>query len=181
VNRAGAPIDTVLPQHVHGTIGYMAAYFEPHERPATAVSYLASPRIGEGQAYFYLTRRPFDCDGRAGTLVCIGGPDRELAHVARYDAAEPVPAGVLEQLDGFIRPILAPGRAEPLAWRWTWHGLMAYTRAGVRLIGAEPRNPRLLYNLGCNGVGLLPSVAGGARVARLLAGEALPPSAFDPF
>ena len=32
----------------------------------------------------------------------------------------------------------------------------------------------LLYNLGCNGVGFLPSIAGGHRIARLLSGERLP-------
>jgi glycine/D-amino acid oxidase-like deaminating enzyme len=121
VNRAGAPIDTVRQQRVRGTVGYMAAFFEPHQRAPSAISYLASPRVGEGQAYFYVTRRPFTCEGRAGTLVCIGGPDRELAHWARYDAAQGIEAGVVEQLDGFIRPILAPGRSKPFDYRWAWH------------------------------------------------------------
>jgi len=113
-------------------------------------------------------------------LVCIGGPDRELAHWARYDPEQPVEAAVLEQLDGFIRPILAPTRSAPLDYRWAWHGLMGYTRDGLRRIGADPRNPALLYNLGCNGVGLLPSIAGGARVAKQLSGAVLSASLFDP-
>ena len=50
----------------------------------------------------------------------------------------------------------------------------------MRQVGAEPRNPVLLYNLGCNGVGLLPSIHGGQRVARIVAGERLAPSLFDP-
>jgi glycine/D-amino acid oxidase-like deaminating enzyme len=180
VNRAGAPIDTALQQRVHGTVGYMAAFFEPRKLAPAAISYLASPRIGEGQAYFYVTRRPFHYEGRPGTLVCIGGPDQDLAHWGRYDAAQGIEAGVVDQLDGFIRPILAPWRSAPFDYPWAWHGLMGYTRDGVRRIGAEPRNPVLLYNLGCNGVGLLPSICGGARVARLLAGDALPASVFDP-
>ena len=98
--------------------------FEPRALPSAATSHLASPRIGEGQSYFYMTRRPFECDGRAGTLVCIGGPDRELAHLARYDAAQPVEAGLVDQIDGFIRPILAPGPSAPFDYRWVWHGLM---------------------------------------------------------
>jgi glycine/D-amino acid oxidase-like deaminating enzyme len=48
------------------------------------------------------------------------------------------------------------------------------------VIGTHPRHPELLYNLGCNGVGFLPSICGGQRVARILAGEQLPPSIFDP-
>jgi len=57
---------------------------------------------------------------------------------------------------------------------------MGYTAGMVRLIGAHPRYPGLLYNLGCNGVGFLPSIRGGERISRLLAGETLAPSIFDP-
>ena len=57
---------------------------------------------------------------------------------------------------------------------------MAYTDSKLRLIGVEPCNPVLLYNLGCNGVGILPSVYGGHRIARLVAGHQLEPSIFDP-
>jgi len=57
---------------------------------------------------------------------------------------------------------------------------MAYTDNRLRLIGVEPRNPVLHYNLGCNGIGFMPSVYGGHRIGRLLAGDALGPSLFDP-
>ena len=50
---------------------------------------------------------------------------------------------------------------------------MGYNDGGIRVIGAHPRHPALLYNLGCNGVGFLPSIYGGQRIARLLAGEPL--------
>jgi glycine/D-amino acid oxidase-like deaminating enzyme len=36
-----------------------------------------------------------------------------------------------------------------------------------------------MYNLGCNGVGILPSIYGAKRIAQLLAGETLGPSIFD--
>jgi glycine/D-amino acid oxidase-like deaminating enzyme len=179
-NRAGDEIDLAFQQALHGTMGFMAAYFDPQGMPSAAISYLASARIGEGQAYYYVTRRPFVWGDREGTLVAIGGPDRELADWADYDPAHGVDPSVVEQIDAFVRRIVVPGRLEPLSYPWAWHGLMGYTRDGVRVIGVEPRNPVLLYNLGCNGVGLLPSVSGGARIGRILAGEQLPASAFDP-
>ena len=61
-----------------------------------------------------------------------------------------------------------------------WHGLMGYAPGRVRVVGEHPRVPGLLYNLGCNGVGFLPSIAGADRVARILAGERPGPSIFDP-
>ena len=179
-NRIGPEPRQRLASRVRGTVGFMAGYFEPL-RPPAAISYLASSRIGHGQAYFYVTRRPFQKQGRALTFTAVGGPDTELADArGGYDRGLPYPGGILERLDGFIRPILAPGRSKPLAFEYIWHGLMAYTDDQVRVIGAEPRNPVLLYNLGCNGVGLLPSIHGGRRVAQSLAGEPLAPSLFDP-
>jgi glycine/D-amino acid oxidase-like deaminating enzyme len=179
-NRAGADIRAQLRHRIHGDVGYMAALVEPAARPPTAISYLMSPRIGQGQAYFYVTRRPFAVGGRAVTLTCIGGPDLRLDDRGAYRAEDACPDEMLERLDAAIRPILAPGRAEPLPYAYAWHGLMAYTQSQVRLIGPEPRNPRLLYNLGCNGVGFLPSIYGGRRLARIVAGERLAPSLFDP-
>ena len=179
-NRDGEDIPTPLRHRVSGSVGYMAALVEPTPQPPAAVSYLASPRIGHGQAYFYVTRRPFEIGGRPATLTCIGGPDAWLDDRSEYRADATYPDERLAQLDGFIRPILAPERAEPLAYAYTWHGLMAYTPSQVRLIGPEPKNPVLLYNLGCNGVGFLPSIYGGHRLARIVAGEILAPSLFDP-
>ena len=45
--------------------------------------------------------------------------------------------------------------------------------------GHVPRHPVVLYNLGCNGVGFLPSIHGATRVARILAGEQVEASIFD--
>ena len=91
-----------------------------------------------------------------------------------------MPTGMLAQLDGEVRPLVTPARPSGESYDFLWHGLMAYTEGKVRLVGAEPRNRVLMYNLGCNGVGFLPSIAGGRRIARLLSGESLPTSMFDP-
>ena len=63
---------------------------------------------------------------------------------------------------------------------FSWNGLMGYTTSGIRVIGPDPTNPSLIYNMGCNGIGILPSIYGGKRVAQAIKGETLPPSIFDP-
>ena len=63
---------------------------------------------------------------------------------------------------------------------FSWHGLMGYTSSGVRIIGRDPYLPSLIYNMGCNGIGILPSIYGGKRVAQIINGETLAPSIFDP-
>jgi hypothetical protein len=37
-----------------------------------------------------------------------------------------------------------------------------------------------LYNLGCNGVGILTSIYGAKRISQIVAGEKLSQSIFDP-
>jgi glycine/D-amino acid oxidase-like deaminating enzyme len=83
-------------------------------------------------------------------------------------------------MDAEVRPFAQPARPPGRPYDFAWHGLMGYMDGRIRVIGAHPRHPELLYNLGCNGVGFLPSIHGGDKVARLLGGRSEPASIFDP-
>ncbi|HEY3484091.1 MAG TPA: FAD-binding oxidoreductase [Ilumatobacteraceae bacterium] len=179
-NLVGDDIGLHLHHRVRGTVGYMAGYVEDTASEPRATSYIRNEVIGGAIPYAYLTRRAHDAKSGLGTLNCIGGPEDKLADIARYDPSADVPASVIHEIDDELLPIVRPRRPAGLPYDYAWHGVMGYTATGVRLIGAEPRNPVLLYNLGCNGVGFLPSIAGGDRIARLLRGEHLAPSIFDP-
>lgn len=176
-NTAGEDIDTNFHSSVQGVIGYMAGYSdEPGQIPAALCYY--SKR--DPEPYYYLTRRPFThADGQGQSLICIGGPERMLPDRASYDPQMPFPADIEEELDRGIRRMYVD--APPPATRsFLWQGLMCYTPNYLRRIGFEPKNKVLLYNLGCNGVGILSSIYGGKRIAQLLNGKKLPPSIFDP-
>ena len=174
----GSPIDLPLIQ----TVGFMGAYFEPELMDPTAISFIKNERIGGDLPYGYLTRRTYDRPSGPATLTCLGGPEIEL------DDDESVrPRGSRSWFGaGTSRSERAIGsRPNPAgtttAFDYAWHGLMGYTPNRLRLIGFEPRNPALLYNLACNGVGILPvDPRRSERIARLLAGERMPPSLFDP-
>ena len=49
-------------------------------------------------------------------------------------------------------------------------GVALALEGGIRVVGTHPRHPTLHYNLGCNGVGFLPSIylAAGVPVAASL-------------
>ena len=126
----------------------------------------------------YTTRRRFDVGSGNVTLTCMGGPEHDRQ--TSYSADEEIPGEVLDEMDCAVAPIVCPDRAAGAGYDYAWHGLMGYTESRVRLIGFEPHNPVLLYNLGCNGVGFLPSIYGGDRIARLVSGDELGPSIFDP-
>lgn len=167
-----AKIDRRFHDSVRGIIGYMAGY-ETAAAPPTAISYL-DPDYHEESAYTYVTRRPFS----HGSLVCWGGPEKPLPETEPYYRTIPVPPEPIRALKSTIRAHRPSDQKKPFLFKW--HGLMGYTKRGVRLIGQDPKEPRLYYNLGCNGVGILPSIYGGHRLAQHFKGTPLERSIFDP-
>jgi glycine/D-amino acid oxidase-like deaminating enzyme len=184
-NAHGEDIDTEFHHVVSGLIGYMAGYLEADAATPTAVSYYPTnyKRTEDpmGDSYFYLTRRPFEHEGReAETLVCVGGVDKRLPSLALYSRAHGCDEEKREELKSFLEKSYLDYPIGGTDFAFCWHGLMGYTPNRVRRVGVEPHNPVLLYNLGCNGVGLLPSIMGGKRIAQILAGAVVEPSIFDP-
>lgn len=185
INESGSPIDTAFHHMVAGRIGYMAGYVQPISNPPVAISYFPKADLTRadptGESYFYLTRRPHDQDGdTAYNLVCVGGPDTPLPNQALYVPGEVSLEHVTPLIDEFLRANYQAYPDSEVEYAFCWSGLMGYTPSGVRLVGPEPRNPRLMYNLGCNGVGILPSIWGGKRISQYLLGGEVEPSMFDP-
>ncbi len=183
-NTAGADIDTAFHHTVMGRIGYMTGYTDTNLNPPNAISYFTQNYIDDptGDNYFYLTRRPFIHNGTDTlNLVCAGGPEKVLPNDATYSASQSCPEDMKAAIDDFLQQNYAKYAPDNHAHEFCWHGLMGYTPTSVRRIGPEPINPVLLYNLGCNGVGILPSIYGGMKIARFLRGDIMPPSIFDPY
>jgi glycine/D-amino acid oxidase-like deaminating enzyme len=112
-------------------------------------------------------------------LISVGGPEYDPEEGEVYNFDDEFPEEAEKKIDEFVHEVyeLEPNRK--IEFVFTWHGLMGYTKNGVRLIGPEPQNSILLYNLGCNGIGILPSLHGARTVARFLAGEKVGKSIFD--
>jgi glycine/D-amino acid oxidase-like deaminating enzyme len=161
-----------------GLVGFMAGYMGRKMRDPAASVYLSSRRSGQ-ESYFYLNRRNY-IDGANRELTSVGGPDRPLRSNERY-RPEDIPEAEEEysKIEEFYRKTVI-GVPADIRRDFSWHGLMGYTSSGVRVIGRDPNHSCLVYNMGCNGIGLLPSIYGGKRVAQIINGETLAPSIFDP-
>lgn len=181
-NADGPDIDRGFHRMVQGVVGYMGGYLSSEGESTTAISYFRQNRDEldpDNARYTYLTRRPYEHAGAPRTLLCLGGPERLLPDGATYEPFGGFPADVDEEIDrAFFSTYRSEDHAPERSFRW--HGVMGYTPTKIRCVGRDPRAGSLLYNLGCNGVGILPSVAGGRRIAQLLAGAHLPESLFDP-
>jgi len=180
LNKTGLDIDARYHHQVSGKVGYMSGYLETLNKTPIAISYLTDPAAGPENSYYYLTRRPYEHEkGSVHNLISVGGPDVDLEEYANYSHESEFPDAMQDEIDRFVKKFYDTDPNKKIEYVFTWHGLMGYTKNGVRMIGPEPQNPVLLYNLGCNGIGILPSLYGGRRLASFLAGEQVPPSIFD--
>jgi glycine/D-amino acid oxidase-like deaminating enzyme len=184
-NRKGIDIDTKFHHNVIGTVSYMAGYLDPLDKPPVAIAYFpkhsAVKETVNADPYFYLTRRPFENEkNERHNLICVGGPEVKMEDTSGYTDEHPYSAKAQQNIDEFFKGVYAHTPKGEVDYKFKWYGLMGYTPNGIRCIGYEPCNPVLMYNLGCNGIGILPSIYGGKRIAELLAGEKLEKSIFDP-
>jgi glycine/D-amino acid oxidase-like deaminating enzyme len=167
---------------VYGIVGYMAGYVEPRKKDPIAISYFPHHKdIGNGDPYFYLTRRNFKSENNENlSLICIGGPEKIHETEFNYYRNRKYPKRAKEQVDKFLKQSYKHTPEDLNEYHFAWHGLMGYTQNSIRCIGPEPSNPVLLYNLGCNGIGILPSIYGGKKISDHIAHKPVPKTIFDP-
>ncbi len=178
----GLSIDTRFHHNIGGVVGFMSGFLEEFKDPPTALSYYRGVELDVASIlsdpYFYVTRRQYEYEkNRTHNLVCVGGPDFQLEHRNNYAMDFDYPENAQDQIDDFIRQTY--DKPKDLEYAFMWHGLMGYTANMIRMVGCDPEHKRLLYNLGCNGVGILPSIYGGERISKILKGEKLEKSIFD--
>ncbi len=181
-DATGNTIDTKFHHMVHGAVGYMTGFTSNDPLPYRA-NYYYEPGARAGNnplmsdPYFYVSQRPFTSPEHTGGLLAVGGPEVRLEDRDIYFSDFNVAEKFHDESVEFIRRNFA---TEHLTERFFWHGLMGYTTSGVRLVGREPLDPRLLYNLGCNGIGIMPSIMGALKIAKHINGEAMETTIFDP-
>jgi len=180
INKSGDPIDKKFHERVQGLVSHMAGYLQGEHLKPEAISYFDSKEADPSAAYFYLTRRKYELEKNDHyDLVCIGGPEYSLKEKAHYKKEKTYHPHAEKLIRNFLNQdyLLTPKK---LKFNFFWHGLMGYTNTGIRIVGEEPCNNNLLYNLGCNGVGILPSIYGGKRISEIIAGKKVKPTIFDP-
>jgi len=180
----GLELDKRFHKNVRGMVNYMSGYVVPMDAPAAGLVYMRKTSADPiDQLYYYLTRRPFEYEkgnGPRHNLISIGGPQEVLEDHITYSFRDGYPEDRAEEIQNFLRDTYAERAPKPDERAFAWHGLLGYTPGMIRIVGSDPTCPDVMYNLGCNGIGILPSIFGGARIAAIVSGEPVKPSIFDP-
>lgn len=183
-------------KHIKGLVGYMFAKTEVMNKNPGAFAYfdksfeenrqIVSNIIDKNRDviyldnYTYTTRRHYDLENEdTKNLFCIGGMSTVLEDTSTYNKQHEYDISAKEFYLDFIKKNIADEVTDSKQREFMWHGLMGYTSDGLRLVGYDNREQRLMYNLGCNGIGILPAIWGGKRIADLLNGDTTE-SLFDP-
>lgn len=165
---------------VYSQVAYMSGYTEKLDHPPMAISYLENDIPSAEADYNYLTRRPFEIEKDIKhNLICIGGPTSPLYDELEYNDSFEYPENAIQELDSFLRKNYKYASNKNPEYKFTWRGLMGYTKNYIRMIGSDPIHPEIMYNLGCNGVGILPSICGAKKISDILAGKQMERSIFD--
>lgn len=177
----GSEIDSDFHHNVSGLIGYMMATFVNKSSIDSGGKFYAKDKVEKKdildvEPYIYFTKRNFKHDLLSGELLSLGGPEVKLHDRRIYKKDHEFDENIYNELEKFQKNILEVNE-KPI---FKWHGLMGYTKTNIRIVGQDKKFMDLFYNLGCNGIGIIPSVAGAKRIARLINGEKLPTSIFDP-
>ena len=190
-------VDHTFHKHVKGVVGYMLAQTEEIDQTPSAFMYCdaeydtpnatsvaehidVKKDIAYAGDYIYTTRRPYDLGHQESkNLFCIGGKAEILEDSSVYQKSHAYNAHVKEEYEAFMAKTFDHKEPEPNHRQFIWHGLMGYTENGLRMVGFEKTNTLLMYNLGCNGVGLLPAIWSSKRIVALLKGDTTK-SLFDP-
>jgi glycine/D-amino acid oxidase-like deaminating enzyme len=155
--------------------GYLAAYTGDSSN-AYGSAFFDHRGLYKNSPYFYVIHTPPSVNEKAG-LTILGGPEYYISEDCSADLIQQHAQESFEVDKKFLKNTFNISKD---AFDYFWRGIMGYTSSGLRWVGQDPQYPRLWYNLGCNGVGILPAISGGEKIAKLMSGEAPPSSLFDP-
>lgn len=156
--------------------GYLAAFVD-HSRQTHAEAFFDDRGVYPDSPYFYISHSSMP--GESSThLAILGGPEFDQADGQHTNDVIAKRANMSRAIyRSFIKNMYGSKEKD---FAFFWYGIMGYTSNSLRWVGEDPELKHLWYNLGCNGIGIIPAIGGGEKLSRLIQGQQLPPSIFDP-
>lgn len=176
-DKQALAVDTEFHHRINGVVGYMTGFASVQPDTTMANYYYPAEIANTDEPYYYVTKRPFAVPEHYATLTVVGGPEIKLANREIYHREFDVSEQYHDNAVQFMKDHFTMDGVDE---KFFWHGLMGYTNSGVRIVGREPLDTRLMYNLGCNGIGILPAIMGARKIADHVNGVLMEDTIFDP-
>lgn len=150
---------TKLHEAISPRIGFLAAF--PNSSPERYALGFVNEQ-NDTAPFWYFSHAPHPKHDPNHSCV-IGGPE--------FDAEGPCSDEWIDEKKGvsldLIQQFLKSNFNEmPDPFPFFWHGWMGYTPNGLRWVGRDSDHPHLWYNLACNGIGIVPAIAGAKKIMR---------------
>lgn len=154
---------TKLQDSITPRIGYLAAF--PNTSPERyALGFLNQQGAYKTVPFWYFSHAPHANHNRNHSCV-LGGPEFDLDDSYSPEWVEAKGALSFDLIKHFVKTTF---KEVPDTFPFFWYGWMGYTSDGLRWIGPDSDYPHLWYNLACNGIGIVPAIAGAKRIATLM-------------
>lgn len=151
---------TKLKDAITPRIGYLAAFPNPiSER--YALGFLNQQNAFKDVPFWYFSNAPNPNHNPNHSSV-IGGPEFDLDDSFSPEWVQTKGALSLDLIKHFLKITF---KEAPETLPFIWHGWMGYTSNGLRWVGSDSDYPHLWYNLACNGIGIVPAIAGAKKIA----------------
>jgi glycine/D-amino acid oxidase-like deaminating enzyme len=154
---------TKLHETITPRIGYLAAF--PNPSPERyALGFFNEKEDVNPVPFWYFSHAPHPNHNPNHSCV-IGGPEFVFEGTCTQDWIENKAELSLEFIHHFLKTTF---QEAPDTLPFFWHGWMAYTPDGLRWVGPDSDHPHLWYNLGCNGIGIVPAITGAKKIASFM-------------
>jgi glycine/D-amino acid oxidase-like deaminating enzyme len=155
---------TKLQDSITSRIGFLVAY--PNSSPQSfAMGFVNHHKAFKEVPFWYFSHAPYPTHDRNHSCV-LGGPEFNLDGAYSPEWVEAKGALSLDLIQYFLKMTF---KEAPATLPFFWHGWMGYTSNGLRWVGPDSDYPHLWYNLACNGIGIVPAIAGAKKIAALMA------------
>ena len=151
---------TKLHDSITPRVGFLAAF--PNNSPKSyALGFVNQEDAFKEVPFWYFSHAPHE-DNDPNHSCVIGGPEFDQDEILSPEWITSKGKISHDLIHHFLKKTF---KEAPDTFPFFWHGWMGYTSNGLRWVGSDPDHPHLWYNLGCNGIGIVPAIVGAKTIA----------------
>lgn len=149
-----------LQEQITPRLGVLAA-FAGSPTETYALGFLNQQNAFKDVPFWYFSNAPHSQHNNNHSSV-LGGPEFDLHGPLSKELLEEHLQKSHQLLRDFLKITF---KKAPADFPFFWHGQMGYTPNGLRIVQRDSNYSHLWYNIGCNGIGIIPAITAAQKIA----------------